>query len=58
MMPPLWGSRGGAKIMVDQGRARDVNEAAAIGSSTGRQPSLQSASNNAPGSSQSSSLAT
>src|SRR4028118_597969 len=29
MMPPLWGSRGGAKIMVDQGRARDVNEAAA-----------------------------
>src|SRR4028118_930604 len=29
MMPPLWGSRGGEKIMVDQGRARDVNEAAA-----------------------------
>src|SRR5918998_6527529 len=29
MMPPLWGSRGGAKIVVDRGRARDVNEAAA-----------------------------
>src|ERR671916_1525210 len=28
MMPPLWGSRGGAKIVVDRGSARDVNEAA------------------------------